>query len=190
MSLEAGAKTTYDIKVLTENAILIDRDVIVDIYTGFEKVLRFVGGLLYTASKRAGKLTAERLEKKGILNRENALDLLFWSFTAAGYADRVEIVDVKMGKKDTEVELRLIGTLLGSRLKGRKRPVDQPLAGYIAGWLEHVYGHRVDARETKCAAKGDDSCIFNVKIHGRVGELAKAVGRIYKRTEHTHSLIG
>jgi len=41
-----------------------------------------VGGLLYTASKRAGKLAAERMEKKGVLGRENVLDLLPWSFTA------------------------------------------------------------------------------------------------------------
>lgn len=174
-------KRGYDISLLVENAILIDRDVILDLYTGFEKVLRFVGGLLYTASKRAGKLTAERMEKRGVLSRENALDLLFWSFTAAGYAERVEVVDVRLGKKDTEIELRVTGTLLGSRLKGRKRPVDQPLAGYMAGWLEHVYGLRVDARETSCAAKGDESCVFIVRIHGRVEDLAGAVGKVYQR---------
>ncbi len=170
----------YDVRILTEDAVLIDRQVIVDLYRGFEKLLRFVGGLLYTSSKKAGKLTAKRMIEKGLLSRENALDMLLWSFTAGGYAEKVTIERVEKKKGSTKIVLRVEGALLGSRVGKRRRPVDQPLVGYLAGWLEEVYGVRVDARETSCVTKGDPACRFEIKIHGEV-EPDVGEGEVYER---------
>ncbi len=171
---------SYDVRILTEDAVLIDRQVLVDLYTGFEKLLRFVGGLLYASSKKAGRLTARRMIEKGLLTRENALDMLLWSFTAGGYAERVTVERVEKGRGSTRIVLRVEGALLGSRLGKKKRPVDQPLVGYLAGWLEEVYGVRVDARETSCVAKGDPACRFEIKIHGEV-EPDVGEGEVYER---------
>lgn len=175
-------KHNYDIRILTEDAVLIDRNVIVDLYMGFEKLLRFVGGLLYTSSKKAGKLTAKRMIEKGLLSRENAVDMLLWSFTVAGYAERTIVESIEKSRGHTEITIRVEGALLGSRLGKRRRPVDQPLAGYLAGWLEEVYGVRVDARETNCVAKGDPVCRFKVTVHGEV-EPDVGEGETYVRRQ-------
>ncbi len=175
-------RRSYDVRILTEDAVLIDRQVIVDLYMGFEKLLRFVGGLLYTSSKKAGRLTARRMINKGLLSRENAIDMLLWSFTAAGYAERTVVERIEKGRGRTEITIRVEGALLGSRVGKRRRPVDQPLAGYLAGWLEEVYGVRVDARETSCIAKGDPVCRFEIKVHGEI-EPDVAEGETYERLQ-------
>jgi len=167
----------FDTRIVADNAILIDKDLIVDLYTGFEKLLRFVGGLLYTASKKAGSMTAERLMGEGYLSEENAVELLLWTFVASGYADRVVVERVEVGRRDTKLYLAVHEALLGSRLRDRKRPVDQPLAGFLAGWLEKVYGVRVDGKEVKCAAQGHDHCMFEIKIYKRMPGLAGLEGR-------------
>lgn len=171
-----GAQGNYDTRIVSENAILIDKDLIVDLYTGFEKLLRFVGGLLYTASKKAGSMTAQRLIEKGFLSEGNAVDLLLWTFTASGYADKVVIEKVELGWRDTKLHLAVYNTLLGSRLRDKKKPVDQPLAGFLAGWLEKVYGVRVDGKETKCMSQGYDHCEFEIKIHRKMPELKNMEG--------------
>jgi predicted hydrocarbon binding protein len=138
--------------------------------------LRFVGGLLYTASKKAGAMTAERLVEKGLLSEGNALELLLWTFVASGYASKVVVERVETGRRDTKLYLAVYDTLLGSRLRDRKRPVDQPLAGFLAGWLEKIYGVKVDGKEVKCASQGHDHCEFEIKIHKRMPELEKYSG--------------
>ncbi len=180
------ARRSYDVRILTEDAVMIDRNVIIDLYTGFEKLLRFVGGLLYASSKKAGRLTARRMIEKGLLGRDNAVDMLLWSFTAAGYAERTVVERIERGRGETRIALRIEGALLGSRIGRRRRPVDQPLAGYLAGWLEEVYGVRVDARETSCVARGDPVCRFEVRIHGEV-EPDVAEGETYERLQRPRS---
>jgi len=172
---EGGGCGGFDVRIVSDNAILIDKDLIADLYAGFEKLLRFVGGLLYTASKKAGSMTAERLMRKGHLSESNALELLLWTFVASGYASKVVVEDVDVGR-DTRLRLAVYDALLGSRLRGRKRPVDQPLAGFLAGWLERVYGVRVEGKEVKCASQGFDHCEFEIKIHRRMPELERFRG--------------
>lgn len=183
------ARKHYDIKTLTEDAVMIDRQVIIDLYTGFEKLLRFVGGLLYTSAKKAGRLTARRMIEKGLLDKNNALDMLLWSFTAGGYAEKVTVEKIERNNKDTIILLRVDGTLLGSRIGRRKRPVDQPLVGYLAGWLEEVYRVRVDAREKSCVAKGDPSCVFEIRVHSNVDPDVEE-GDVYTRACIPHSIPG
>jgi predicted hydrocarbon binding protein len=173
-------QSKYDIGIVLENAILVDKDLIADLYTGFEKLLRFVGGLLYTASKKAGSMTAKRLMERGYLDRENAVDFLLWTFVASGYADKVVLEKVETGRGVTKLYISVYNTLLGSRIKGRKN-VDQPLAGFLAGWLESVYGKRVDGKETKCMSQGHDHCEFEIRIHESLPELAGLEGYSVER---------
>ena len=183
------AKQRYDIRILTEDSAMIDRQVIIDLYTGFEKLLRFVGGLLYASAKKAGQLTARRMMEKGMLGKSNALDMLLWSFTAGGYAEKVTVEKIEKTGKGTIIVLRVDGALLGSRVGRRRRPVDQPLVGYLAGWLEEVYSARVDARETSCVAKGDPYCVFEIKVHSTVDPDVDE-GDVYTRACVTRSPSG
>ncbi len=151
-------------RIIREGSILVARDVITDLYTAFEKFMMFAGPVLYNAAKKAGRLMAERLAEKGLVNQDNALDTLLFTIVRSGYAEDARVVgeERKRGKRVILVELR--GSLLGSKLRGRKKPVDAPIGGFIAGWLEAVWGKHVDAKEVMCVAKGDEVCRFEVIV--------------------------
>lgn len=161
-------------------SVLIRKDVMVDLYKGFEKLLKFVGGLLYTSAKDAGKIMAQRLMEQGIMNRDNAVDLMFDSFVVAGYADELEVTKVEVKGGKTIIEVTGKGMLLGSRMQS-KNYVDQPLAGYMAGWLESFYGAKVNAREVACQARGDPACVIRIEIREPHEELTKYQGKKYER---------
>ena len=143
------------VKALNANSILIVKDVVVELYQGFEKVMMFAGGLLYNVAKKAGKLMAKKLVEEGYINRQNYLNVLVDSLMFANYASKVEVKDVE-GTPDNpkKIVFKLEGTLLGSKVGKRRRPVDQPIAGFIAGWIEEVLGRKTDAKETQCMAQG------------------------------------
>lgn len=54
-----------------------------------------------------------------------------------------------------EQYLRVLGTA--------HEPVCWQLAGYIAGYCSEVFDMQLHCRETKCVAKGDDHCEFDVR---------------------------
>ncbi|AEM37959.1 4-vinyl reductase 4VR [Pyrolobus fumarii 1A] len=149
--------------VVLNESIMIARDVIVDLYTAFEKFMRFAGPVLYNAAKKAGRLMAQRLMERGVIDESNALDALLWSFVRAGYASEVKVLEDKVEKNKRVIRIGMKGTLLGAKIQ-RKKPVDAPLAGFAAGWLEAVWGKKVDAKEVACLAKGDDMCVFEIVV--------------------------
>lgn len=164
-----------------KNSIMVNKDVIIDMYKAVEKLLRFAGGILYGGAKEAGKLTVKRLIDQGIVNRDNVADVLFESFVIAGYADSLRVERVEVGRGKTVLEVSGENLLLGSRLD-KKGHLDQPLAGYMAGWLETFYGEKVKAREVACVARGDPACVFRIEIEGEHPELEKLLGRSYRRS--------
>lgn len=150
-------------EVIKNESILIAKDVIVDLYTAFEKFLKFAGPVLYNAAKKAGRHMAKVLMERGIVSPENGLDALIESIIDAGYASEARVLGEKDTGKEKIIEIAMKGTLLGAKLQ-RKKPVDLPIAGFMAGWLETVYGKKVDVKETACMATGSGECIFEVHI--------------------------
>ncbi len=151
-------------KIVRDGSILVARDVVADLYNAFEKFMMFAGPVLYNASKKAGRLMAQRLAEKGLVNKDNALDTLLFTIVRSGYAEDARVIgeERRRGKRVILVELK--GSLLGSKLKGKKKPVDAPIGGFIAGWLEAIWGKHVDAKEVKCIAKGDETCRFEIIV--------------------------
>lgn len=153
------------IEALIADSILIVRDVVVELYQGFEKVMMFAGGLLYNVAKKAGKLMAKKLIEKGYLNKQNYLDILVESLVRSNYATKVEIKEIEgTPENPKKIVFELHGTLLGARIGKRKKPVDQPIAGFIAGWIEEVTGRKTNAKETQCIAQGHKTCQIEVKL--------------------------
>ena len=153
-------------KALTANSILVVKDVVVELYQGFEKVMLFAGGLLYNVAKKAGKLMAKKLLEEGYLNKQNYLNMLVESLVYANYASKAEIDGIEGTPENPQkIVFKLEGTLLGSKIGKRRRPVDQPIAGFIAGWIEEVLGRKTDAKETQCMAQGKPHCIIEVKVN-------------------------
>ncbi len=141
-------------EVVEADSILVAKDILVDLYESSKKLLKFVGGFLYNVSKKAGKMMARRLMERGLMTRDTCLDVLAESFVISGYAEEVSIEGDRIKMK---------GTIFGSRMKGEKKPVDTPIAGFIAGWVEECTGKRVKVVEEKCIAKGDECCVFRIQ---------------------------
>jgi len=153
------------VKTLNANSILVVKDVVVELYQGFEKVMVFAGGLLYNVAKKAGKLMAKKLLEEGYINKQNYLNVLVDSLVYANYASKVEVEKIEgTPENPKKIILKLEGTLLGSKIGKRRRPVDQPIAGFIAGWIEEALGRKTDAKETQCMAQGKPHCIIEVKV--------------------------
>ncbi|UXD22058.1 hypothetical protein IPA_01225 [Ignicoccus pacificus DSM 13166] len=149
-------------EAIENESILIAKDVIADLYKGFEKVMMFAGGLLYNVAKKAGKSMVKNVIERGLITPEHALEALIYTIEKSGYADRMEIVE----RNEKKIVIRAWGTLLGAKLseERRKKPVDAPVVGFIAGWLEEAWGRKVDGKEVKCLAKGDPYCEFELKL--------------------------
>lgn len=169
-------------RLAVEESILVHKDVIVYMYKGFEKLLKFVGGLLYNSAKEAGRLMLQKMRSEGIVRDDNVLAVLFASFVLAGYADRITVKSVEIRGNKTVIEVEGEGLLLGSRLKSKK-PVDQPLAGYMAGWIEEYYGAKTQAREIACTARGDKACIIRIEIGKAIPEAEKLTGASFTRKQ-------
>ncbi len=171
-----------------EESILIHKDIIVYMYKGFERLLKFVGGLLYNSAKEAGRLMLKKMKEKDIVNDDNVLSALLESFVLAGYAEQITVKDVRLEKGKTIIEIEGKGLLLGSKLKS-KRPVDQPLAGYMAGWLEEYYGAKTQAREIACTARGDKACIILIEIKKPVPKIKEQLSKVFRRKELLKSAV-
>jgi len=153
------------VEALAANSVLVVKDVVVELYRGFEKVVMFAGGLLYIVAKKAGKLMAKKLMGEGYLDKQNYLDVLVESLVYANYASKVEVSEIKGTTENPQkIVFKLEGTLLGSKIGERREPVDQLIAGFMAGWIEEVLGRKTDAKETQCIAQGKPHCIIEVKI--------------------------
>ncbi len=150
-------------EIVKNESIMIAKDVIVDLYTAFEKFLKFAGPVLYNAAKKAGRHMAKVLMERGVVDDQNAVEALLESIVDAGYASEARVLGEKDAKKEKIIEVAMKGTLLGSKLQ-RKKPVDLPIAGFMAGWLETVYGKHVDVKEVACMATGSNECIFQIHI--------------------------
>ncbi len=152
-------------KAVVGESVLIAKDVIKDLYEAFERFMMFAGPVLYNAAKKAGRLMARRLREKGLVEPGNALAVLLFTMRESGYIGDARVLGEEESRGRKVIRLGVRGTLLGSKLSGRKKPVDQPIAGFIAGWLEELWGARVDVKEKACIAKGDPECVFEIIVH-------------------------
>ena len=145
---------------LRDKAIMVEKGMILAMYEELEKVLATVNALLYNVVKKTTKKYAKKFMESGFLTKDTALDAAFKILKDYGYAQEMKIVE----NKDKEMTIRGTGLFFGSNLKGKNKPVDSPIAGFLAGWLETAWGRRVDVKEVKCQAKGDPYCEFKVMI--------------------------
>jgi len=124
--------------------------------------MMFAGGLLYNVAKKAGRSMARSVVERGLVSPDHALEALIYTIEKSDYAEKIEVVE----RSEKKIVLRAWGTLLGAKLsqEKRKKPVDAPVVGFIAGWLEEIWGRKVDGKELKCLAKGDPYCEFELKL--------------------------
>ncbi|NPA85347.1 MAG: hypothetical protein GXO07_05015 [Crenarchaeota archaeon] len=145
-------------KELEKGIIMADRKMVVALYEGLEKVIGTANAFIYNIIKKVAKERAKELRREGILKAEEALDAALKMLKDYGYAEELQVV-----REGEKLLVRGRGLLFGSSLKGKRKPVDSAVAGFLAGWLEGSWERRVDVKELRCEAKGDPHCEFEVR---------------------------
>ena len=143
--------------ILSES-VLVDRGAIGVLY---ETALKFVGlgigGIMYTAGKKGGARGAELLEKEFSFQGDQLLEAALIAFERGNWGKPTLI------RNDGKLSVKVEHSALASSVAGQKKPICHPLAGYLAGFLEESWKHRVQVRETECMANGHPHCTFEVE---------------------------
>jgi len=84
---------------------------------------------------------------------ETQLALLGWSL--------VEIV--KLDEEKRSITLRLFDNWECGMFKGSSKPQSHLFRGLLEGFFSSLFGVEMEAKETKCIAKGDPYCEFEIK---------------------------
>lgn len=145
---------------LEEGGIMVEKDMLVALYNELERLIATVDGVIYNVIKKATKNHVKKMLEEGILDKDTAVDAMIKVIKHYGYAKEMEVVE----DKDNEMRIRGKGLLFGSALKGKGKPVDSAIAGFMAGWLETAWNRKVHVKEVACEAKGDPYCEFVVKV--------------------------
>ena len=147
-------------KVIVDNSVLVDREGISNLYASVLKIAGFgLGGILYTAGKKAGARGAILLKDHLKIEGRDLIEAMVCAFETGKWG-KMEIEECE----GEECKVKVTENALVKGLEEKKKPVCHPLAGYIAGFFEVASGGKVQVKEEACMGKGDPACIFHVKV--------------------------
>ena len=119
-----------------------------------------VAVILYEAAKACGEKSAERLRNQ---LGTNAVELLnaFARMKETGGWGKIEFKDLVFSKAHGRVIVK--DSFEAKEYRKSHIPVCHFIRGYLAGALSTILNAEVSLTETKCAAKGDDHCEFQIQ---------------------------
>lgn len=112
--------------------------------------------IMFKVGQQAGEQFAKSLIKEGLKNEE--LKYALEIFLTRGGWGKVR-AKVNVQKQRAVVRIR---NLVTTRQTRAKRPICHFITGYIAGVIGVMLKKNVQCTETKCRAKGDGFCEFQV----------------------------
>jgi predicted hydrocarbon binding protein len=127
----------------------------------YETALKFmgigIGGVMYTAGKKGGARGAQLIHNRIGLEGDDLLQAALVAFNQSNWGC------ARLLRDNGSVSVEVLNSALASSLPPQKKNVCQPLAGYIAGFLEEAWKRSVKVREIECSGKGDRRCLFVVE---------------------------
>ena len=148
-------------KAVEEGSVLIDKEGLSQLYESVPKIAGLgLGGILYTAGRKAGLRGATLLKEKLGLKGSKLIDAMVIAFEA-GHWGRMEVEPANNGGL---YHVKVTENILVAALdKTKKKPTCHPLSGYIAGFFELAVEDKVQVKELECIGAGDTACVFEVK---------------------------
>ena len=154
--------TIFDFLTIADERSVIFRRTI---YEAFLKTVREFfgtggGALLYHIGSVIGRKAFENHIKitggefKKLLTVSEAL------FKASGFGE-AKIIEVDIKSKQGKVKIK--NNFECELFKNANEPSSHFVRGLWAGWFEKLFGKEVKAIETKCIAKGDKYCEFEIR---------------------------
>jgi len=132
------------------------------LWDGFERILRPSGlaAVLYDAGKRVGERAAKRLREMFKVEGKELIQALAQTGKATGWG----ITEIKSINMKAHTSTIIVKDCFEAAA-WRKKPysVCHWTRGYLAGYMSTVFGKTVEATETKCMAKGDSHCEFEIR---------------------------
>ena len=120
--------------------------------------------MFWYQGKEFGRLVEEFYEREfSIINVNEAVNFLAIRTALHGWAI-VEIVELDDEKRN--VTLRLFDNWECSMFKGSSEPRSHYIRGVLDGFFSSLFKVEMEAKETKCIAKGDPYCEFEIKEKG------------------------
>lgn len=137
--------------------------------------------IIYQFGKACGSADAQYMfEKTGLEDPAMRLALGPIAFALGGYA-KVKILPLSNPAPDDSFLLVYdhpnsyeAEAYLNKGIKTEK-PVDHMNAGYSAGWCSEAFGLKLEAKEIRCRAKGDDMCLFVMAPGSMIRQRIKEV---------------
>ena len=120
-----------------------------------------VQAMLWYQGREFGKLKGEFYKREfSIINMNEVVNFLATRLTLHGWAT-VEIV--KLDEEKRSATLRLFDNWECSAFKGSSEPQSHYIRGVLDGFFSSLFKVEMEAKETKCIAKGDPYCEFEIK---------------------------
>jgi len=143
-------------------AIIMPRGMFWALWNAFEKIFAHSGlvVVLYNAGKRIGQHAANRISEVFGLKGKELIEALAQAGQATGWAI-TEIKEIDLNRASATIIVKDCFEAVAWREK--PYTVCHWTRGYLAGYLSVVFNKQVEAKETKCLAKGDEYCEFVIK---------------------------
>lgn len=117
--------------------------------------------ILYESSKNCGEQLYHYTVKEFKTTGLQAVETLKQTFKAAGWGD-IEKIELEPEQATGMVSVK---NSFEAEEGGRsKTPVCYFLRGLLEGFIRAAAGHPIRVEEEKCVAKGDECCVFTIKL--------------------------
>lgn len=132
-----------------------------DLVKGTEKILKSGAKVIWLeAGRHAGSEFTQAFLREGMKPEETPK--FFEEFFAQGGWGKIQ-AKVNFTKKEAVIRIENSAT---ARQTEAKEPVCHFIRGYIAGICDVIFDSSTNCAETKCTAKGDPYCEFQIKTGG------------------------
>ncbi len=151
-----------EIRIAGADWILMRSATFRDLIKEMERILESGAVVIWLeAGRRAGKEFARTFLSEG-MEPEEVPKLLEEFFTQGGWGN----IQVKVNYTKKEAVVRIENSATARQAKA-KEPICHFIRGYIAGICDAVFDTYTVCVETKCIAKGDAFCEFQIKEQNR-----------------------
>ncbi len=145
---------------LEKHGVVVPRSALAEAYG---QVLRLSGigltGLISSAVERsAAKVAEEYRNLYGTPEPEDLPDIVA-AFLREGHWGEFDVAS----RDEKGFTLRAPSTLF-SETTASKKPVCHPITASIQGFIRAITGGKVHVKEVSCRARGDDACLFEVRM--------------------------
>ena len=170
VSIEKPEPVLYDIMHFPmlhgeQRAILFPLMLLRNLFEEIEKILTPSGfaAVFYNAGKKSGENYVRYYKEKfGLKSKEELIKALIMGTSAVGWGKvDTHILDLNTLTGNIKIRQNIEAVL---REKKATQPVCHWTRGFISGYLTALTGVDIEILETKCLAKGDEYCEFEVKV--------------------------